>query len=225
MPKALSHLPPTRETAIAAALRLDWKEAIRLNDQLVKKEKTDLDALNRLGFAYLKTGQMTQAKRTFHKVLKLDPYNQIALKNNKRAGALKRKDVAWQKGAAISPFLFLEEPGKTKIVTLVNPAPTHVLNGLSSGQEVALRPKNHAVEIRSENNAYLGVLPDDLSFKLLKLIPGGNQYHVHIKSIGKNSLTVIVREISRGKRFAGQPTFTPMSPILPMTKSVRDSET
>lgn len=224
MPKTTVQSPRGAQDAIAAALKLDWKEAIRINARLVKEKKTDIDALNRLGFALLKSGQMTAARKTFEKALKLDPYNQIAAINSKRAGVLKRKDVSGQKEGAISPFLFLEEPGKTKIVSLVNTAPSHILQGLVSGQEVQLRSRNHAVEIRTRANVYLGVLPDDLSFKLLKLLSGGNQYQTHVKSIKKNSLTIIVRELSRGKRFAGQPTFTPSRPILPASRFVRTSD-
>lgn len=224
MPARSLSSTPTAEGAISAALGQNWKEAVLINNELVKNDTTDIDALNRLGFAYLKLGQITQAKRTFEKVLKLDSYNQIALKNSKRLATLKRKDIAHSSLGEISPLLFLEEPGKTKIVSLVNPAPSHVLLTLSSGQQVALKPRNHGVEIRTEKNIYLGVLPDDLSYKLLRFLDSGNRYQTHIKSVGKNSLIVIIREVERGKRFADQPTFTPSRTILPMSRSRGDGD-
>lgn len=216
MPNRPSDTPGASvQTAIQAALTQDWKKAIRLNLLLIKTDPKDTDTINRLGFAYLKTGQFTAARRTFDTVLKVDPYNQIALKNAKKLGTMKRKDIEHGQTQRISPLQFLEEPGKTKIVSLVNPAPTRVLAALSSGQDVVLKPRNHCVEIRSNANLYLGALPDDLSFKLIKLISHGNRYHVVIKSIGKNALTVLVRETARGKRFAGQPSFTASTTYIP----------
>ena len=222
--RSQSSSPITAEGAISAALGQNWKEAVFINTELVKKDTTDINSLNRLGFAYLKLGQITQAKRTFEKVLKLDSYNQIALKNSKRLTTLKRKDIADSSLQEISPLLFLEEPGKTKIVSLVNPAPTHILLTLSSGQQVTLKPRNHCVEIRTGKNTYLGALPDDLSYKLLRFLSGGNRYQVHVKSIGKNSLSVMIREVERGRRFADQPTFLPSHTILPTSRPARDGD-
>ncbi len=194
------------DQAIDAALAQNWKEAIHLNTAILKDDENNLDALNRLAYAYLKTGQPTKAKRMYQQVLKLDPYNQIAQKYNKSAGNIKRKNINVQT-THISPILFLEEPGKTKIVQCVNPAPIQILSTLSPGQEVMLKAKNHCVEIRNEENRYLAALPDDLSFKLIKLLGAGNTYQTIIKGVSKNTLTVLIRELTRGKKFAHQPSF------------------
>jgi Tfp pilus assembly protein PilF len=69
------------DDAIQAALQQDWKTAITLNTEILKTDKKNTDAYNRLGFAYLKSGQIKKAKETFEKVLTLDRYNQIASKN------------------------------------------------------------------------------------------------------------------------------------------------
>ncbi len=213
------------ETAIAAALAQDWKEAIRINTALLKTTKSDVETLCRLGFAYLKSGQFLAAKRTYQKVLTLDKYNQIAEKNLKKLTMLKRKDIEDGVGKHISPMMFLEEPGKTKIVECVHVAPTAVLSTLSAGQEVFLKVKNHCVEIRSTNQIYLAALPDDMSFKLNKMIAGGNTYQVIIKSVDKKSLKVLLRELTRGKRFAKQPSFTTTTSYVSFAKggSGRDS--
>lgn len=49
--------------AISAALAQDWNEAIRINLALLKTDKTNISLLNRLGFAYLQSGQLTLAKK------------------------------------------------------------------------------------------------------------------------------------------------------------------
>ncbi len=209
---------PTKYEAIAAALAKNWKEATRINSVLTKQNPHDIDALNRLGFAYLNIGQITQAKRCFSKVISIDPYNQIALRNIKKLGSLKKYDLSNKRtGTNMSPLAFLEDPGKTKIVTCVNPAPIRVLSRLASGLEVVLKAKRHAVEVRDDRGAYLAALPDDISFKLIKYLGAGNTYSVIVKSVGKNALTIFIREVSRGKRFANQPSFAAIATYLPST--------
>ena len=69
-------------SAIQAALSQNWKEAIRLNLAILKQTKHDIDALSRLAYAYLKSGSIKEAKKTYEKVLSLDQYNKIAEKTN-----------------------------------------------------------------------------------------------------------------------------------------------
>ena len=211
--------PISSDKAIEAALSQNWKEAIRINTGLIKKDKSNIDSLNRLGFAYLKSGQISKAKRVFQKVLKLDPYNQISLKNLKRLTSLKRKSLQGSANQSFSPLFFLEEPGKTKIASLINLAPPQILSSVSPGQEVFLKAKNHVVEIRDGKNSYIGALPDDLSFRLIRLLTGGNSYKIVVKGIAKNSLTVLIREISRGKRYAQHQSFTPSVSFVPMGRA------
>ncbi len=206
------------DDAIAAALVQDWKKAISINSAILKSNKTDIDAMCRLGFAYLKNGQFTSARRMYQTVLTFDQYNQIATKNLKKLSSIKKKDVIENPGSIMSPMIFLEEPGKTKIIECVHIGPSHVLSTLSAGQEVALKVKNHTVEVRSPNQIYLAALPDDMSYKLNKMIAGGNTYQVIVKSVDKKSLRVLVRELTRGKRFAKQPSFTSTTSYVSFAK-------
>ena len=205
--------------AVTAALSQDWKEAIRINTALVKNNKNDVEALSRLAYAYLKTGQFLVAKKTYEKVLALDQYNQIAQKNLIKLASIKKKTIRDTDRIQVSPMIFLEEPGKTKIVECIHVAPSQVLSSLSSGQEVTLKQKNHCVEIRSNQNTYLAVLPDDLSFKMNKLLTAGNTYRVVVKSVDKNALKVLIRELSRGKKFANQPSFISTTSYVPFSHS------
>lgn len=202
---------PTAEAAIAAALSQNWKDAIRINLLLLKEVTSDIASLNRLGYAYIQNGQIRLSRTAFQKVMKLDPYNQIALKQIKKLMAMKKnatKPMAISSPLRVSPLSFLEEPGKTKIVAGVNLAPVETISGLSPGMEVTLKPKNHCVEVRSRQGNYIAALPDDISFKLLKLIASGYHYQTIIKSVEKKSLIMILRETTRGKRFSDQPSFT-----------------
>ena len=206
------------DQAVAAALAQNWKEAIRINTLLVKEKKDNVEALSRLAYAYLKTGQLTLAKKTYEKVLDLDQYNQIAQKNLKKLTGLKKKDLLSTDPHNVSPMMFLEDPGKTKIAECIHCAPAQILSMLSSGQEVDLKAKNHCIEIRTKQNTYLAALPDDLSFKLIKLISAGNTYQAIVKSVEKNLLKVMIRELSRGKRFANQPSFITTTSYVPFSR-------
>lgn len=201
----------TAEAAITAALSHNWREAIRINVTLLKEDKTNIATLNRLGYAYAQNGQRVLAKTTFEKVLTLDPYNQIALKHTKNLGSIKKKLQPVTPTTKISPLVFLEEPGVTKIVAAINLAPAQTLTTLTPGMEVMLKTRNHCVEVRLAPNTYIAALPDDISFKLLKLIASGNRYRAIIKGVDKKSLILMLREISRGKKFANQPSFTSSS--------------
>lgn len=220
----MTPLPPPADDAIRAALVQDWKKAISVNAAILKANKSDLDALCRLGFAYLKSGQLTSAKRIYQKVLTLDQYNQIATKNLKKLATLKKKDLDEKSGGVMSPMIFLEEPGKTKIVECVHVAPSNVLSTLSAGQEVQLKVKQHAVEVRT-GQTYIAALPDDMSFKLNKMIAGGNTYQVIIKAVDKKSVKVLLRELSRGRRFAKQPSFTSTTSYVSFAKGGTGRET
>lgn len=189
---------PQSSSAIEAALASNWKKAIELNRTILKEQPKDIGALNRLGFAYLKCGDVKKSKTVFDKVLKIDPFNPIALKNLKKLKGFCQKNV--NNNHKISPNVFLEEPGLTKTVNLVNLTNKSVLSNLHCGEAVNLIPKKNRIEVRNEDNIYLGVLPDDLSFRLRKLIRLGNAYCSFIKAVDEQQLTIIIHEVKRGKR-------------------------
>ena len=215
----------TEQDAIQAALGQSWDDAIRINNILLKQNKENVNVLNRLGFAYLQLGQISTAKKIFQKVIKLDEYNQIAIKNIKKLTLVRQKDLEKNSHSQRSPMMFLEEPGKTKIVECVNTAQLQALACACPGDEVLLKTKKHAVEVRTSNDIYLGALPDDIAFRLIKFISGGNTYSVHIKSVGKNSLVLFIRELARGKRFTNQPSFASTGIYVPYAKLDGEKET
>lgn len=212
-------------SAITAALDQDWNEAIRINLALLKTNKNNVSLLNRLGFAYLQSGNSVDAKKIFLKVIKLDTYNQIAAKNLKKLGLVHKKDMVKTKKSHITPMSFLEEPGKTKIVECVNCAPLQILLTVCPGEEIELKAKNHVVEARNEHHVYLGALPDDLSFRLIKFLGVGNTYQALVNAVGKNSLTLFLRETSRGKRYANQPSFSSTALYVPFARTEHADDT
>jgi tetratricopeptide (TPR) repeat protein len=203
-----------QKQAIDAALSYNWEEAVLLNKQIMKDQPEDIDCLNRLARAFFEMGKYPQAKKLYQTVLKIDPYNSIAQKNLKRVGSFKNapiKDGTYSHTnhttMVLSPSLFLEEPGVTTVVNLTKLAEPQRLGVLYPGLMVSLNLKNRRICVTDLEGNYLGVLPDDMSHLILKLMSGGNKYQSIIKSVKSNGLTILIRETFRSKKFRNQPSF------------------
>lgn len=192
------------QKAIAAAMAGNWEEAEKLNIEIIKVNPSDFEAQNRLGRAYLEQGKKSQAKKTFQKVLKLNRYNSIAQKNLELLKGFKGKRKI---KIILSPDLFIEEPGKTKTVSLTKTADKKTISSLSVGEEVQLKPRKRTIACYNQKGDYIGRLPDDLSLKLIKLINGGNHYQAYIKALSSPEVKIFMRETKRAKRFADLPSF------------------
>lgn len=197
------------QQAIDAALDSRWEEALKINKKIIKTEPQNIDALNRQARAYMELGKSNLAKKYYSEVLKIDPYNPIALKNLKIIKSFKsNRQVFIPNGHfRLSPSLFLQEPGKTKIVSLLNVAEPQKLSQTYCGMKVEIIIKNKRITVVDSNGGYLGVLPDDTAHLLLRLLKGGNKYELFIKSVKVNGLAVLIREVFRSKRFKNQPSF------------------
>lgn len=198
--------------AIDAALDSRWSEALKLNSQIIKEDPENIDALNRQGRCYFEIGKLSQAKKFYANVLNFDPYNPIALKNLKIISAFKKGGMEGKINPTnghgrISPLLFLQEPGKTKVANLLKVAEPQKLSLVYPGMLVEMVTKNRRIHITDQQGNYLGILPDDLSHQILRLIKGGNKYNVLVKAVKVNGLSILIKEIFRSKKFKNQPSF------------------
>jgi tetratricopeptide (TPR) repeat protein len=190
----MSQVLKLQSQAIQAAKEHNWQLAVLHNQVLIKLEPQDINAYNRLGAAYLQLGNNAQAKKIFKQVLKLDGSNKLAIKHLEK---IKKKQSSAP--PKFSNESFIEEPGKTKSIDLYRLAGKNVLNKLSVGQDCQLQLKNRYISI-SADGQYIGSLPEDISFRLSKLIKTGNQYSCRILACGANHCTVHLREIFRSKK-------------------------
>lgn len=194
------------QKAVQLALKCRWEEAISSNLEILKSNKDDIDALNRLARAYAEIGNSKKAKICCQKVLSIEPHNQIAT----RAQAKYKKNKTNTRTVAdrsASPSTFLEESGKTKIVSLLNLGDIKLISSLDAGDEVSMTTHAHRVCVTNTDGKYLGRISDDLAARLKTLVAGGNRYQIYIKSIEKNSVKVFIKEIVRGKDFINTPSF------------------
>lgn len=195
----------TSTQAIQTALTGNWEEAIKLNKSLLNDNPKDVEALNRIGLAYVVLGKNKSAKNIYQKVLEIDPLNSIALKNLKK---IKSEGV---KEFQDSPLIqvnniFLEETGKTKVIELINLAQAQVLLTLRTGQSVDISAKRSKIFI-SQGKKYIGALPDDVGKRLIKFIKNGAKYEAFVKSTSHQNVTIFIRELKRASKFKDQPSF------------------
>jgi len=201
-----------KSQAIKAALSSSWQEAVEINSRILTIDLTDVEAMNRLARAWGELGKMQKAREMYGKVLKLDKFNTIAQKGLTRLKTVKT-EVKMGEWAAVakqevpSGEKFLEEVGRTKVVQLLHPADSKTLASLSSGDEVQMVTGKHRVCISDMRGKYLGRLPDDLAFRLIKLIGAGNKYEVLVKSVEERDIKIFLREIKRAPKVAHIPSF------------------
>jgi len=184
------------EQATAAALEADWPRALELNQKLLETSPDDVEARNRLGRALIEHGRLEEAKAAFAEVLKSEPYNSIALRNQTRVAALiehhTKPNVTTTK---TQPRLFIEDMGKTGILRLINPAPVHVLAKYSPGAECELREQEGLLALHARDGELVGFLEPKVGRRLIDLLRTGNQYVAALVSSDPANSRVAIREV------------------------------
>jgi len=181
--------------AIQAAKVADWETAIQKNRELVDINPNNIGALNRLATSCLQVDMVEEAKTALEKVIELDKSNQIARKH-----LLNIKEHKKAKKPSFSSEQFIEEPGVTKIVELHRLANKATLHDLQVGQLCTLITKNRYISVETAENEYIGALPEDLSYRLTKLINRGNKYDCLIHSANEKECHLYIKETFRSKK-------------------------
>jgi len=183
-----------KQQAISAAKNNDWELVATLNEEIVANNPKDLQALNRLGVAYLQLNKIQKAKAVFETVVGLDRTNILAKKHLETIKKKKKLAVP-----SFSSQQFIEEPGKTKIVELHRLSGKDTLESLIVGQVCDLKIKKRYISVET-NGQYVGSLPEDISFRLSRLIQRGNTYHCAIHSACTKSCSVYLKEKIASKK-------------------------
>lgn len=201
-----------QQQAIKAAKNQDWDAVIEFNQQILELDAQDVGALNRLAMAHLQQSNLKQAQTVFQQVLEIDKSNMIARKQLEK---IKNKQAI--RVPAFTGNTFIEEPGKTKTVNLHRLASKQLLDSLKVGSECQLVPKNRYISVEVDEQ-YVGALPEDLSYRLTKLMRTGNKYTCHIRSLNGTGCSVFLREMTRSKRNAYVNSF----PTLKVQATIND---
>lgn len=198
---------PLETQATQAALEADWEKAITLNKELLKENPENLGAYNRLGRAYSEIGQIERAKSSYREVLRHDPYNSIALKNLERLKAANGHSSKITGSTALNPDLFLESPGKTKVLELTGLAEPEILATLHTGDNVKISGLQGAVKFEDASGRKLGLYEGEFAAKLSEMLTSGCVYEAYVKSARPTELKIFVREVQLSPRFSGKPSF------------------
>lgn len=186
--------------AINNAINGHWKEAISFNEAIIKIDKKNTETYLRLGFAFLQTNKPKRAKKYYLQALKLQPKNNLIKKNLEKIKILETKKITSSKACQLDPLLFIDIPGKTKTVNLVNCGQKSVLAKLTVGEQVFLVNKKRRIEIRTEDKEYAGCLPDDLCKRLAIFIKNGGIFSVYVKEASLKNTVVLLKEEKKGAK-------------------------
>lgn len=187
--------------AIDAAKASDWQLAVELNNQILKQDSENTNALNRLGVALVQLKKVKEAREAFDKVLELDRTNIIAKKHLTKID--KKQDLT---APSFTQQHFIEEPGKTRIIELSRLCNKQTLESLNVGSNCDLRLKNRYISIEVDGK-YIGALPEDISYRLGRLIQGGNQYSCSVRSSNGKNCSVYIKETFRSDKNYGIQSF------------------
>jgi hypothetical protein len=200
------------QQAIAVAIQARWQDAIELNQRIVELMPNDAEAYNRLGKAYTETGQISEARDAYQSSLRADPANLIAQRNLERLSRIsdaEAAELARKSGRKLEPGFFMEETGKTAVITLQHPAGPALLATLTAGDQVMLERQDNAVTVTTVEGGYVGRVEDQLAARLIRLMQTGNEYLAGIVGVDGNTVRVILRETFQAPENVGRISFPP----------------
>ena len=190
----------TLETqAIDAAIQGNWIQAISLNSKILELDRKNVQALLRIAFSYLQTGEYEKSRKHYHKALRLQPKNGVAHQYLEKIDILDQGNIKPQTKIAFDPHLFIESFGKTKMTCLTNLGQKQILARLSIGQQIQLKIKRRRVEVRTESDEYIGTLADDISKRLILFIKAKSTYTAFIKEVSFTKVIIFIREDKKGR--------------------------
>lgn len=203
----------TARRAIKAALLENWEEAVYWNEKILQNNPEDIDAIVRCARAHFELGSESTAKDLLKFALKLDSLHPVATKLNHHfntlSGSLTKRDVA----TLSKHQIFLEEPGRTKVVSLVNLADKNTLLKVRCGDPTNLVPRGHKISVTTVTNEYIGKLPDDLSIRLVQLLTKGNKYHSYVRTVNITEIKIFLKERYRAPEISHVASFPYIRPL------------
>ncbi|MFC1968839.1 hypothetical protein ACFLVX_05615, partial [Chloroflexota bacterium] len=106
-----------------------------------------------------------------------------------------------------APQIFIEEIGKTGVVSLHQSAAKEKLATLAVGEQVNLRMRGPALIVEDDLGEYLGEVERKYGFRLTELMRGGNTYTAAIASMREDSIRVMIKEVFQHPSQTGRLSF------------------
>ena len=204
--------------AIDLALKGEWERATEVNRAILELFADDVEAMNRLGKAYMELGKYDDARNVLGNVARIAPYNNIAKKNLARLENMGSSPVSNPasakpgRKAGRAPHMFIEESGKSGKADLRKTAPNETIARLAPNDPVNLVVENSNLNIYSRDGEYLGQVEPKLGQRLVRFMCGGNEYDAAIVSVNQQTVSVIIRETFRHGNLQNACSFPSKSP-------------
>lgn len=176
--------------AIDSALEKDWEKAIEINKAILEKDPDNKNAKTRLGRAYIKTENFSEAKKIYKEILEKDPINTIALKNYKLA-TQNNSDKKNEKLTNHTAKNLIKEPGTTAQINI--PAHEKILSKLEPGQEIRLRSYKTKLSFYLDKKQELGYIKDYTARAVYKAKKDGLAITAAVIKPNKDHLSVLLK--------------------------------
>ena len=225
----MSDIENLENLAVDAAVSQNWEDAVELNEKILNLDPENVGANLRMGFAHLQLEKIKDSKKYYQKALKSQPKNPVALENLERISILEEtsggKNPSIKTRAQLDPSLFLEVPGKTRSVTLVNLGQKSHLAELDIGEQVEINLRKRKIEVRTLTGDFIGYLPDDVSKRLLFFMEAESVYSAHVKEANSTKVILFVKEEKKGLKVAHYSSFpSRSSAVLSTPKETEENE-
>ena len=185
--------------AIALALKSEWERATEVNCAILELFADDVEAMNRLGKAYMELVKSDDARGVLGNVARIAPYNNIAKQNLARLESLGSSTVSTNQGRKVGsvPHIFIEESGKSGTSVLRKTAPSETIARIAPNDPANLVVENTNLNVYSRDGEYLGQVEPKLGQRLVRMMCSGNEYDAAIVSVNQQGVSVIIRETFR----------------------------
>lgn len=198
------------ERALHAAKTGAWDEALTANNELLALDPGSIEAHNRIGKALSELGRYREAYAAYQRAREIEPHNTIAQRNLERLMPL--REVADEPGPGhpvVRSHAYIEETGKTTIISLVRPAALAVRARMTPGDPLDVRIDHTGayVAIHSQEGAYLGEVEPRVAERIVRLSRDGNRYAAAVIELELDTLRVILREIFQDPSLSDQLSF------------------
>ena len=223
------------DSAIAAALKHDWEQAVEANTAILRLAPDSIKALNRLAKALLELGRLAPARDAVERAVGLDSTNMIARRNADRLSHAEgaqnaqpsrkraKRDAAGRSKAArtvrpsdgdtpntYSGHLLMREAGKTAIVRLIEVKDSPALGRLTSGEALSLEGSGSRLVVSSCQGDYIGRVHPRMAQRVLRMTAEGNRYEAAFLPAAPNEdVQIIIGESYQHPSQSGRPSFPP----------------
>jgi tetratricopeptide (TPR) repeat protein len=201
------------QQAITLAVQSRWQEAADTNRRIVELAPDDAETYNRLGKAYTELGRIADAREAYENTLRVDPANLIAQRNLDRLSRIDEKEAAEQLakkgGQKLDPRFFIEETGKTGVVTVQNSSGPAAIATLTAGDEVKLERQDNHLLATTIDGTLLGRVDDRLAQRIMRLMQTGNRYQAGVIGVDDSDVRIMIRETFQAPENAGRISFPP----------------